>query len=326
MKTNKEFLEGLLKTYKNNLNFISDLSNYLTSPFSLISSSKSDFNHETKTEIVESFVKNVPNLKDEQNTMLYLNKALRLKNIKKFRNNDYIKLLNQHTISNLNYKTIKPYEIFIAGNSYLQFDDNKYFIPLGYFEDEFKYPTFSNYSIDPHYIESVDLPLKIVKGKILILGLKLGYFAYMSSLKEDVKDVYVVESNKDLINMFETNVLSTHKNKIKVHIFNQNPFEFIDTIKDEEFNYIFVDLWNEDCKDVSSYIDAKSRLDKVLYTRVIYYFEESIVTELGTRVTNALLNPGSNELSKALTNYKFVNIYDYRKLFTVKSLLDLFKK
>ena len=326
MKTNKEFLEELLNTNKNNLNFIADLANYLRSPFSLISSPKSTYNHEIKTEIIDSFVENVPNVLDNENTKKYLNKCLRAKNITKFKEDKYIKLLNEISYSNLTQKPIKPYEIFVAGNSYFQFDDNKFFINLGFFKEQFSYPILNEFSLSPEYIENVDLPIKVVKGKVLILGLKLGYFTCMASYKNDVKEIYVAEPNKDLINFFETNVLPKIQNREKIHIINEKPMDFIDKINDGDFNYVFIDAWNNSKEATSKYIAYKSRLDNFVNTQSIYYQEESIVTELEFGVTNALLKLSENELTKKLTNYKFVNVYDYRKLFSFKGLLEIYKK
>ena len=326
MKTNKEFLEELLNTNKNNLNFIADLANYLRSPFSLISSPKSTYNHEIKIEIIDSFISNVPNVLDTKNTIKYLNKCLRAKNITKFKENKYIKLLNEISYSNLTQKTIKPYEIFVAGNSYFQFDDNNFFINLGFFKEQLSYPILNEFSLSPEYIEKVDLPIKVVKGKVLILGLKLGYFACMASYKNDVKEIYVVELNKDLINFFKANVLPKIQNREKIHIINEKPMDFISKINDGDFNYVFIDAWNNSKEATSKYIAYKSRLDNFVNTQSIYYQEESIVTELEFGVTNALLKLSENELTKKLTNYKFVNVYDYRKLFSFKGLLEIYKK
>lgn len=326
MKTNKEFLEELLNTNKNNLNFIADLANYLSSPFSLISLPKSIYDHEIKTEIIDSFISNVPNGLDNENTNKYLNKCLRAKNITKFKEDKYIKLLNEISYSNLTQKTIKPYEIFVAGNSYFQFDDNKFFINLGFFKEQLSYPILNEFSLSPEYIENVDLPIKVVKGKVLILGLKLGYFAFMASLKNDVKEICVVEPSKELIDFFKKDVLPKTENKEKIHIINEKPMDFIGKMNDGDFNYVFVDAWNNSKEATNEYIAYKSRLDNFVNTQSIYYQEESIVTELGFGITNALLKLSENELTKKLTNYKFVNIYDYRKLFSFKGLLEIYKK
>ena len=102
--------------------------------------------------------------------------------------------------------------------------------------------------------------------------------------------------------------------------------DFIDKINDGDFNYVFIDAWNNSKEATSKYIAYKSRLDNFINTQSIYYQEESIVTELGFGVTNALLKLSENELTKKLTNYKFVNVYDYRKLFSFKGLLEIYKK
>lgn len=335
MKTIKEFLDELFITQDKNLDFLEDLISYLNNPFSLISSPKSSYNHEIKNELIDAFGEKVSPLIDKENAKKYLKASLCAKNISKYKNNPYLKLLDGVSINSSEWElskiTIKPYEIFIAGNSYMQGDSNRYFAQLGFLKEEYCYPSLSLcgrewMSLSPNEIETMDLPIKAVKGKVLVLGLGLGYFAYMASIKEEVKDVYVVEMDKDIINIFKENILPKFEYKEKIHIIKDDAFHFIESVNDEDYDYIFSDLWHDVGDGCDMYLDLKSRLDTFKYTRCLYWIEESIVTQLSMYVTGALYRKDDSPLYDKLKEYDFKDIYDYRKVYTFYGLIDLFKK
>lgn len=335
MKTNKEFLDELFSTHNSNLDFIEDLITYLNNPFSLLSSPKSKYDHEAKNEIIDAFIEKVKPLNNAENCKKYLKRALRVKNILKYKNNPYLKLLNGVTFDlddwELSTITIKPYEIFISGDSYLQADDNKYFADLGYLKEEYSYPSLSLcgrewMSLCPNEIETMDIPIKTIRGKVLVLGLGLGYFAYMASIKDNVKDVYVVEMDKDIINIFKEKILPKFEHKEKIRIIKDDAFEYIKRVNDGEFNYIFSDLWHDTSDGCDMYLKLKSRLDLFKYTTCIYWIEQSIITQLYLYMVGALNRDDNNELSTQLKDMKLTTIYDYRKVFTFHSLMDLYKK
>ena len=99
----------------------------------------------------------------------------------------------------------KPYELFV-------FDDFKYendlVIPqVGYFNEPFYYlAVYDNnrlwMSITPNEINTMKQPINNAKGNVLTFGLGLGYFAYMCSLKDDVKSVTIVEKDERVIKLF----------------------------------------------------------------------------------------------------------------------------
>ena len=335
MKTNKEFLNNLFTTQENNLDFIEDLINYLNNPFSLIESSKCDYNHEMKEEIISAFIDKVKPLNNQEYTKKCLKRSLFVKDVNKYKTNPYLKLLGNLSFNSSEWKleqiTIKPYEIFIAGDSYLQADDNKYFAQLGVMNEEYSYPSLSLcgrewMSLSPNEIETMELPLKVVKGKILVLGLGLGYFAYMASRKDDVDDIYIVEMDKEIINLFKENILPKFEHKEKIHIIKDDAFRFIENVNDRDYDYIFSDLWHDTGDGCDMYLTLKSRLDSFKYTRCLYWIEESIVTQLAMYVTGALEREDDSPLSNKLKSYKFDDIYDYRKVFTFHGLIELFKK
>ena len=194
MKTNKEFLEELKITHKENSSFLFFLDFYTSNPTPLKPIFSAPNCYDIKA-IVEDFVSN-SKVKIDDSEKKYLLRCLKYKDANKYKNNEYLNLLdkvsyNKKKLNILDW-VINPYEIFISGDSYLQFDKNQYFIPLSFTDKELRFKKiffnkFTQFNISPLEIESMKLPLKIIKGNVLILGLREGYFAYMASLNKIVQ-------------------------------------------------------------------------------------------------------------------------------------------
>ena len=93
-------------------------------------------------------------------------------------------------------------------------------------------------SLIPHEILTMEKHINAVKGNVLVLGLGMGYFAYMISNKEDVSSITIIENNLNLINFFNHHLLPQFENKQKIKI------EFADALTylgktNENFEYIF---------------------------------------------------------------------------------------
>ena len=80
-------------------------------------------------------------------------------------------------------------------------------------------------------------------GNVLIGGLGIGLILLAIQDKEDVKQITVVEKNKEVIELVE-NQLPLNS---KVHIVNDDVFEYKPLFK---YNTIYMDIWNYINKDV----------------------------------------------------------------------------
>ena len=74
----------------------------------------------------------------------------------------------------------------------------------------------------PHEINSMEIDINKAKGNILVVGLGLGYFAYMTSNKKEVSSVTILEKDKDIIEIFNSCLLDEFENKSKIKIINDD--------------------------------------------------------------------------------------------------------
>ena len=73
-------------------------------------------------------------------------------------------------------------------------------------------------TITPNEIETMKEPVDEAFGHVLTFGLGLGYYAYMVSEKENVESITIVETNEDVIDLFNKYILPQFKNAHKIKI------------------------------------------------------------------------------------------------------------
>lgn len=170
----------------------------------------------------------------------------------------------------------KPYELFV-------FDDFKYendlVIPqVGYFNEPFYYlAVYDNdrlwMSITPNEINTMKQPINNAKGNVLTFGLGLGYFAYMCSLKDDVKSVTIVEKDERVIKLFKDNILPYFVSIEKINIIKEDAYVYLSKMNDEMYDYVFVDIYHDagDGKEVYLKMNQyRNRFKKTIFEYWIY--------------------------------------------------------
>ena len=207
-----------------------------------------------------------------------------------FTNNPYYK--NIHLKGDIKHKnllltksTILPYQAFIYKD--IDLINNDYYREinhLGYFVHPFTYLDLIEkeetwMSITPHEIFTMGKSLNEVKGNVLVLGLGLGYYPYMASLKKEVNTVDVIEINKDIINIFKDNLFNQFSEKEKIRIIESDALTYLKTNNLYKYDYIFIDLWHNPIDALPLYI----KIYNLLYRyniKVNYRIENSIISAL----------------------------------------------
>ena len=227
-----------------------------------------DTTNEENNEIIDTYFSNFISL-DERN----------------FLNNPYIKAFKGKTIKSgkysLEYCDYKPYqllpldEILIEGNNYKEISQ------VGYFKNNFKYLALKENGviwmcITPNEINTMKDALSKVKGNVLVLGLGLGYFPFMASLKDDVKNITVIENNPEIIKIYRGE-LEQFVGNGKIKIIQDDAFNYLEN--NNNFDCVFADLWHNPEDGVHQFIKLKTietKLDKPFY----YWLEPSLIQML----------------------------------------------
>ena len=263
-------------------------------------------------------------------------KLLRLSDYLK---NPYLEKLNNLSFSkddwSLINKKIEAYSLFPYEDEYHYGVNYNLKMSLAFFDSDYFYPSISLYknewmSLNPYEIRTMEVPIALAKGKVLTLGLGLGYFAYMAHLKDEVKEVHIVEMDKSLIEVFNEYLLPLFLHPEKIHIHKADAFCFINNIKDRDYDYIFSDLWHDVSDGLSMYLKLKEKFNKFKFTRCVYWIEGALVTYLRTLVIGVLkdefyqtssdYNSLQIQIKNALNGMKINSSSDIDSLLSLKGL------
>ena len=160
--------------------------------------------------------------------------------------------------------------------------DNNISVPkLGIWEDNFEYPVLGEngnawMTITPNEINTMKEMIGHAHGRVLTFGLGLGYFSYMTSLKDDVESITIIEKSKEVIEVFKKVILPQFKTRAKINIIEADLFDYVKgTDIEKEFDYAFVDIW-QDCTEVYLYLKTRKALEKVKKIKVDFWISSAI--------------------------------------------------
>lgn len=157
---------------------------------------------------------------------------------------------------------------------------------IGYFDVEFPFPAILENGIEwmtitPNEVETMREPIAKSCGKVLTLGLGLGYFAFHASQKAEVESVTVVEHSQDVIDIFNTYLLPQFPNKDKIKIVQADAFIYMEEkIPREGFDYVFADLWHDPSDGLEMYRKLKKYEALSPRTQFDYWIEPSLLSLL----------------------------------------------
>lgn len=178
-----------------------------------------------------------------------------------------------------------PYEPFVRTHPVVTKDLCE--IPqLGYFDVEFPFPAILENGIEwmtitPNEVETMREPIAKCRGRVLTLGLGLGYFAFHASQKDEVERVVVVERSHDVIDIFKTYLLPQFPNADKIEIVETDAFLYMEEkMPRGNFDYVFADLWHDASDGLEMYRKLKKYEILAPKTEFDYWIEPSLLSLL----------------------------------------------
>ena len=169
----------------------------------------------------------------------------------------------------LTWSNYLPYEIFLMDETKSIEDDfYRESSPIGFFAKEVEYPLVYKddkvwMSLIPHEINTMAKSINEAKGKVLALGLGLGYYPYMISLKDEVKEITILENDQSIIDIFNKYLLPLFEGKGKIKIIKIDAISYIENINKDDYDYIFSDLWHRENDGLEIY----SKIKKIFHEK-----------------------------------------------------------
>lgn len=203
---------------------------------------------------------------------------------------------------------------------------------IGYFPKDFQYLAVMKddvvwMSTDPNEINTMQDSIDEAHGKVVALGLGLGYFPIMTATKDEVSEVVVVEKDQTIINIFKQHILPLFNKCEKIKIVHADAFDYIQNIN---CDYLFIDIWHNPEDGLPLYIRFKNELKNKSF-KVSYWLEKSILAMLRrcviTLVEENLEGYTENNYQKAKNEFdEIINrLYFKTKDMVISSFEDLIK-
>ena len=191
-----------------------------------------------------------------------------------------------------------PFEPFVRNHPVLTRELRE--IPqIGYFKETFHFPAILENGIEwmtvtPNEIETMREPIANSRGKVLTLGLGLGYFAFHAAQKTEVESVTVVERDTSVIELFRTHLLPQFPNREKISVIQADAFAYMETHAGREgFDRIFADLWHDPSDGLPMYLRLRRIQKKLDLKNVDYWIEPSLLSCLRHMVYDKLNDDSS---------------------------------
>ncbi|GAA4712401.1 hypothetical protein GCM10023228_17840 [Brevibacillus fulvus] len=115
-----------------------------------------------------------------------------------------------------------------------------------------------------------------VSGHVLVAGIGLGYFPFITSLKESVKKITLVEIDENIIEIFETKILPQFPRKEKIEIVHADAIQYFQE-HHQQFDSHFIDIWQgSDFESVKLYMQFKAVELREGTKNVYHWIEDSL--------------------------------------------------
>ena len=140
-------------------------------------------------------------------------------------------------------------------------------------------------AVTPNEILTIDPHIRAAKGNVLALGCGMSYFAYMASLKENVKTVTVVEKDPAILEIFEDHLLPQMETKDKITVMEDDPVDFVSDLDDGIYDRCFSNYG-----DLDGYLALVKACHRFREMKTTYWLEDAFCTNLVTYVYLVILN------------------------------------
>lgn len=163
--------------------------------------------------------------------------------------------------------------------------------PIGYFETDIDLPVLKEGSkvwMSPAVseIESMREGIEKGHGKCLTMGLGIGVLPYLWLIKDEVENVTVVESNQDIIDLFEKYIRPQFRTAKKLEIIHGNAFGYYNEKFLNRFDYVYVDFWESTEDGLGFYTKLMEK--KIDFPHIDFWVEDSMLYDVKCIVASYL--------------------------------------
>ena len=162
--------------------------------------------------------------------------------------------------------------------------DNVY---IGCFDEDvdlpcIQYEGYKQMCLTPFEMETMQKDIEKASGKVLALGLGMGYYPFMVARKSNVKSVTVIEKNGHLIELFYEYILPHFPLEVrnKIQVIQGDALDYMSRLQNSgnKYDYCFVKIFSSAYDTLYSfYYIALSKLAKTAVTKMSFWLEKEFV-------------------------------------------------
>lgn len=234
-----------------------------------------DMNNKENIELIDKFVK--PSIEEID--------------INEYKNNPYYKTIKSASFKDkeyeLTYDHYEPYELIPLDEIKVDYEHNfEEYSTLAFSSNRLDFLALKQNQetwmcITPNEINTMKQSVNEARGDVLVFGLGLGYYPFMISLKEEVRNITIIEKDKTIISLFKKHLLSLFPYKNKITIIEDDAYHYLLNNK-KKYDYAFVDLWHNPNDGLPIYLKFKS-LEKTSNIKQFSYWIETSMKALYIR-------------------------------------------
>lgn len=156
---------------------------------------------------------------------------------------------------------------------------------LGFFDRPVSFPAVYEglmpwMSVCPSEMLSMESDIAAAHGRVLVLGLGLGYYPFMIARRAEVSEITVVELNGTIIDLFQEHVFPAFEHKEKIRVVHADAIAYLEELRGGEFDFCFADIWEGAVDGAPLYKKILPHEKRLTGTEFAYWLKEPILSYL----------------------------------------------
>lgn len=131
-------------------------------------------------------------------------------------------------------------------------------------------------SVCPSEISSMRGPIDRAHGRVLVLGLGLGYYPFVIAQKKEVERIVIVERQSEIIALFQQHLLPQFPDREKITVVQADAYAYLDELEPYLFDFCFADIWEGQQDGAPAYLRIREHEKRLPGTTFAYWIEEEI--------------------------------------------------
>jgi len=178
-------------------------------------------------------------------------------------------------------------ESFYERGEFFQYDmpslSDEIVVPkIGFFTEKIFFPAVYEgnipwVSVCPSEINSMTPDIAPAHGKVLVLGLGLGYYPYLISQKEEVEEITVIEKSPSIIKLFKEDILPQFAEKQKIKLVEADAVDFLKQTKNGDYDFCYADIWEGWQDGIEAYEKILPEEKRLTKTEFRYWIKNEIL-------------------------------------------------